>query len=355
MSEYLDRAWKDNPAFIRQYYELLPGYQNLCEEVLYILETKIKKSGVETGSFSSRVKNLPSLCEKIERKVYKDPFNEVVDLAGVRVVYLYLSELENIQNIIEAEFEVVEKEDKATSQDTDRFGYGALHYVVKIKKQHSGARYDSLKDLLCEIQVRTILQDAWAIVAHHLSYKNEKDIPKTLQRKLNALSGLFETADDQFNQIRDLRSKYQSQITEQISSNPALSLDQEINLDNLAAYVNWKLSKREAVDVRDFADLLTELQGAGYKQLAEIDAVIDRAYDAVIFYEKADPPIIPPEGDNWDDEELATAEFNSIGFVRSALRLADENYNKKHYERLGLKYRSDPYLLEARQLVKHES
>lgn len=354
MSEYLDRAWKDNPAFIRQYYDLQPGYANLCEEVLYILKSKIKEGGIEIGSFSSRVKNLPSLCEKIERKVYKDPFNEVVDFAGVRVVYLYLSDLEKIEKAIETEFDVVEKQDKATSQDTDRFGYGALHYVVKIKKQHSGARYDSLKDLRCEIQVRTILQDAWAIVAHHLSYKNEKDIPKALQRKLNALSGLFETADDQFNQIRDLRSEYQSQITEQISSNLALSLDQEINLDNLAAYVNWRLSKREAVDVRYFADLLTELQGAGYRYLAEIDAVIDRAYDAVLFYEKADPPVIPPEGDGWDGEELTPAEFNSIGFVRSALRLADENYNKKHYERLRLKYRLDPHLVEARQMVKPE-
>ena len=49
-------------------------------------------------------------------------------------------------------------------QDVERFGYGALHYVVKVKKLHAGARYDDLKKLCCEIQTQTILQDAWAVV-----------------------------------------------------------------------------------------------------------------------------------------------------------------------------------------------
>jgi ppGpp synthetase/RelA/SpoT-type nucleotidyltranferase len=61
-------------------------------------------------------------------------------------------------------------------------------------------RYDDLKKLVCEIQVRTVLQDAWAIIDHHLSYKQESDVPKILRRKLNSLAGLVETAHDQFDQ-----------------------------------------------------------------------------------------------------------------------------------------------------------
>ena len=216
--EHLDKVWKDNPKYVREYYDLLPKHERLCNEVKHIITTDLKKAKIEYAHIENRAKTLSSFCEKVIRKSYKAPFSDITDLAGVRVVYLYLSDREKIEATIEKEFDIIEKVNKISDDDVEKFGYGALHYVVKIKEKHSGARYDDLKNLVCEIQVRTILQDAWAIVAHHLSYKQESDIPKELRRNLNALSGLFEIADGEFEKIRSARTQYQDKVKEEISS-----------------------------------------------------------------------------------------------------------------------------------------
>jgi hypothetical protein len=97
-------------------------------------------------------------------------------------------------------------------------------------------RYDDLKKLVCEIQVRTVLQDAWAIIDHHLSYKQESDVPKILRRKLNSLAGLVETAHDQFDQVRNEREDYRKRVKTDLTGDDAF-LNQEANLDNLIEFL----------------------------------------------------------------------------------------------------------------------
>jgi len=107
---------------------------------------------------------------------------------------------------------VVKEEDKSGLSDPGLFGYNALQHLVKLSNKVSGARYDDLKELVCEIQVQTILQDVWAIVDRHLRYKNESAVPDILKRKLNALEGLFETANDQFDKINIERLRYRTAV-----------------------------------------------------------------------------------------------------------------------------------------------
>src|ERR1017187_5491104 len=249
MAAALDQFWTQRADEVRAFLERQPKYQKLSEEVAYVLERAIRNKGVEFASIGSRAKTLSSFCEKVVRKGYKKPSDEITDSAGVRVVYLYESDRKRIETLIEKEFTIVEKVDKADKTDTERFGYGALHYLVKLGKKSSGARYDDLKDLVCEIQVRTILQDAWAIVAHHLSYKQESDVPVELRRKLNALSGLFETADDQFNRLRVEREAYAEEVKKQIVEKELEFLKHDINLDNLMAYLSGRLPDRGQQDV----------------------------------------------------------------------------------------------------------
>jgi len=179
-SEYLNEAWEKHPDYVRRFYDNFELNKKLCDEVEYTLSTEIQKEEIEIAQITSRAKTLESFCEKISRKSYSNPFDEITDFSGVRVVYLYSIHKNQIEKIIEREFEVIEKVDKVLVDD-NVFGYGALHYLIKIKNTHAGARYEELKNKVCEIQVRTILQDAWAVVAHHLSYKQESDVPKELR------------------------------------------------------------------------------------------------------------------------------------------------------------------------------
>lgn len=202
LDDEISKTWEERPDIIRSFIEARPQYEQLCAEVAYILKKRLDDGSIEYSAVTSRAKTLKSFAEKISRKQYESPLSDITDLAGVRVVYLYKADRHLIEKIIETEFDVIEKVDKVEEQEADRFGYGALHYLVHLGRKSSGARYDDLKGLICEIQVRTVLQDAWAIIDHHLVYKQESDVPKVLKRKLNSLSGLFETADDQFDRVR---------------------------------------------------------------------------------------------------------------------------------------------------------
>lgn len=312
-TEAIDKVWTENPELIRQYLELLPLHERLCSEVEYIVQSQLKEKQIEFSQVCSRAKTMNSVCEKLHRKSYADPFSEITDLAGIRIVYLYISDLEEIEKLIESEFDVVEKENKLEAKEDERFGYGALHYLIKIKKKHSGARYDDLRKLVCEIQVKTILQDAWSVVAHHLSYKRESDVPKSLMRKLNALSGLFETADDQFENLRIARTQYVEK-TEQDISTKKRTLEQAINLDNLSAYLITKFPKRKKSRPDSISELLDELIEIGYTSLADLDRALNISVMAAEKKEKASPPA------------SANKKYADVGIVRCALSIVDDDY-----------------------------
>jgi ppGpp synthetase/RelA/SpoT-type nucleotidyltranferase len=208
--------------------------------------------------------------EKIVRKDYENPFNEITDFAGVRLVFLYNSDFEKIEKVIEENFKIKEKVDKLNDKGVDKFGYGAIHYIVQLSKKHSGARYDNLKNLNCEIQVRTVLQDAWSIIDHHLVYKNESSIPKQLRRKLNSLAGLFDTADDQFNQLRIERESYIEKVEKSISS-PRQFLNEDLNIDSFRQYIAWKFPQ---LPIETF-DGQYEIVYSGIKDISELNKLSD--------------------------------------------------------------------------------
>lgn len=322
-----DKLWSSNPQVVRKYIDCNSVYQKLCEEIAYILEKKVREAQIEYSAVIWRVKTLESFCEKAARKDYKDPLKDIKDLAGVRLVYLYGSDKGIIEDLIESDFQVVEKVDKVIEVDPDHFGYGALHYLVKIGAHSVGARYDDLKDSICEIQIRTILQDAWAIVAHHLSYKQESDVPKELRRKLNALSGLFETADYQFDRLRKERIEYADVVHKEISSKSGKSLDREVDLDSLSEFLRWRFPKRSQMTRNDIADLLSDIQILGYSKLSQLDEITNRTIEAVEAVEKKYPPM--------EDETDKKTLYSSVGVLRTALRFVSDKFRvDQYYEKL---------------------
>jgi putative GTP pyrophosphokinase len=275
-------AWEKYPGLIRLFLEQLSDYEQLCDEVAYILRKKLKKANIETASITSRAKTLNSFLEKVMsgRKKYDSPFEQITDFAGARVVCLYKEDLSRIEKIISKDFDIVEKVDKMNDKSVDQFGYGAIHFVVQLGKNSSGARYDNLKELKCEIQTRTVLQDAWAIIQHHLVYKHEGDVPKQLQRKLNGLSGLFENIDDQYQLIKKTRDAYLKGIRES-KNNKKEFLRNELNLDSLREYLKWKFPNRMvSMLTKGLEDLYNESSDAGLQTLKDVDCLLDSTVDA---------------------------------------------------------------------------
>ncbi|MBN1593473.1 MAG: hypothetical protein JW941_09560 [Candidatus Coatesbacteria bacterium] len=316
----LDQFWQNEAHIMRAFLDIQPNYDKLAEEVAYILEKRLRSAGIEYSSVTRRTKSAHSFCEKAKRRGLRDPLKEITDIAGVRVVFLYKSDRKAIETVIQESFEVVKKVDKTDPNEPDRFGYQALHFLIRLRKEASCARYDDLRELGCEIQVRTILQDAWAIVAHHLSYKDEASVPKEIMKNLNALSGVFVTADNQFNAVRSELEAYRKKLRKQISERKQDFLGQRIDLDNLIEYLYWRFPNRGPTTREAGEALLLELRELGYGKLEDIELAVSRSLKAIEAIEKHHPPI---NKFTWE----ATV-YSPVGMVRLAIKLTNEDNSR---------------------------
>lgn len=272
----LPEVWRNKPEVIYEFLNRKPRYDRLCQEVAYTLKTSLKDRDIEFSSIKWRSKDLNSFLEKLDRKQYKKPFDDITDLAGVRVVCLYPSDLEKIEKIIYREFEVVEKVDKRSLAAVDRIGYSALHYLIRLGNKFSGARYDDLHDLICEIQVRTVLQDAWATIDHHLVYKQRSLIPEELRRRINDLAKVMDKADEQFEKIRCERLAYIKKL--ETTRSRRLFLNREINLDSFKAFCERTFPDVESEkDIRFYNRILKWINPERYKTLRDLEQVAKTA------------------------------------------------------------------------------
>lgn len=83
--------------------------------------------------------------------------------------------------MIDNEFEVLERIDK-TSSDPDKLGYQSIHYLVRYPNTRTSlSDFQQFSDLIAEIQVRTILQHAWAEIEHDIQYKAVAAVPELIR------------------------------------------------------------------------------------------------------------------------------------------------------------------------------
>lgn len=263
-----------------KFFEEQPLYEDLSREVEYIVRKRLKRDGIAVGIITSRTKSYKSFRDKLVRPEYQRKPVNIRDRAGVRLVYLYKSDLAKIEAAIKDEFAIVDKKDTATDQDPERFGYSDVKLYVKLKKQ-AGPRYDDLKHLLCEIQVRTVGQDAWALVSRDLVYNKESQIPKKHRRALNGLVSFFEHADEKFDSIRRaLEQERKDMATMQTKE----FLEHQINADTLIAFILKEFTidreiKLDKIQKDSLVQIIDWLHAAGYNKLKQLAAIREQACD----------------------------------------------------------------------------
>ena len=267
-----------------KYRELRPGYEKLAEEIQFAIEKKLKAKDIKVAAVTYRAKVVEKFLEKIERKFYDNPLKEVTDLAGVRVVCLYESDLPKVKEIVRTEFKVNEEIDKREDLGTDKMGYQGKHFVVELGKGYSGARYNELQGLKCEIQVRTVLQDAWAIISHHLVYKNEDSVPEKFRRDLNNVAAMLEVAQMVFDNVRKKRDHYRDELKQKRKlKDSSAFLSQPVNYDTLEAYTKWKFPNLQ-ISKQWHERMVADLNVTKYHSLQDIDDIVEAAAPAVEAY-----------------------------------------------------------------------
>lgn len=106
---------------------------------------------------------------------------------------------------------------KNTQLNADQFGYRSLHFVISFNSDRANLPENvKFRGLKAEIQVRTILQHAWAAIDWKLRYKSVLEAPQEIRRRVFRVSALLELADDEFSYLSrtasDLRSSYREKI-----------------------------------------------------------------------------------------------------------------------------------------------
>ncbi|MCL2179886.1 MAG: tetratricopeptide repeat protein [Treponema sp.] len=161
---------------------------------------------------TGRIKNFPSYFSKYIRLLKhgeKEPL--ITDLMGVRIICPFIEDLQAAEKLLYKNFTVVEREVKG-HYNFKEFGYESTHLLVKIPAALI-SEYGNPGTFIVEIQIRTILQDAWAEVEHELVYKAQfSPFDDPMKRKLAAVNASLSLADIIFQEIRSYQRKFSREI-----------------------------------------------------------------------------------------------------------------------------------------------
>ncbi len=194
----------DKPA--DEFDRIRPEYVRFTLKLDALLRDLLLARKIDFHLLESRTKETHSLRDKFTRsaKAYANPLKDVSDLTGIRVITYYDDDAIAVAKLVEDEFTVDRGNSVVHGATATEFGYKSAHYVIQLNQGRSALlEWQGMTDLKAEIQVRTVLQHAWAAISHKLQYKREEDVPVALKRKLFRLSALFELADDEFVSLRD--------------------------------------------------------------------------------------------------------------------------------------------------------
>ncbi|HRZ65374.1 MAG TPA: tetratricopeptide repeat protein [Spirochaetia bacterium] len=142
----------------------------------------------------------------------------ITDVIALRAVCPFLGDLGRAEAAIGAAFSVLEVERKGSERSFREFGYESIHILVKLPDEllSSAAGLDAP---VVELQLRTILQEAWAEVEHELVYKAEfTPFDEPMKRKLAALNANLSLSDIIFQEILDYQRRLNSELERRRSS-----------------------------------------------------------------------------------------------------------------------------------------
>lgn len=284
-------------AIMEDYRRRRQDFVDLGDIVNKTLQEIAAEEDAQIFAIEHRVKEESSLRDKLER--YGDRFHELDDLKdvfGARIITFYSDTVTGLGKKLEEAFEVDWdlSANKGDLLDENAFGYLSLHYVCRLRKD---AGYpEHLTNLRFEIQIRTMMQHAWAAINHDIGYKSDVGVPRSISRGFYRVAGLLEIADEEFLRFRDSMANYSSEIRRHIADNEAH--DVEINAFSLREFMRHNPDMRaflgrlaaisdariDEVHPDEYVDLLALLN---IGTLGELEALIQRNEE--LAYKLAEP------------------------------------------------------------------
>jgi len=210
-----DNRIPDRAEISSWYSKLAPAYEAPLAGIAGDIKNALISKGLNP-TIKYRIKSFESYFNKLLRRMRQnhgqcDPTG-ITDILGVRVIFPFLEEIEAAEKILRDSFIISASERKGVNHSFREFGYEATHLMLNLDGRMVDLAEDE-KISCCEIQLSTILQDAWSEVEHELVYKAEFtpfDLP--LKRKLAALNANLTLADIIFQEVRDYQRSMKNEL-----------------------------------------------------------------------------------------------------------------------------------------------
>lgn len=181
MRENIEKYWNSE--------EFQDKYQIAGEEISnYIFELSRRyeqEYGMKCLRFTeTRIKTIDSICGKLQRKGLelnpKVMEKKINDLAGVRMICFNTNQIYRIAKMISEDdrYQIIKAKDYITSPKHN--GYQSYHIVVQVPVTY----HSQEAAVRVEIQLRTILMDAWASMDAIVRYKKKKATPKNIEKMI---------------------------------------------------------------------------------------------------------------------------------------------------------------------------
>lgn len=262
----------------KEFNSLYSDYLRLGKNLEEAIKTFLNEESIPYLNVYFRIKEFSSFFEKISRKNYSNPFEDIEDICGIRIICYYVTDIVKIEEVIKREFKLLEAENKSESLGLKEFAYRSTHNIIQIKNSWTATpNYRGLQSLKAEIQIRTVLMHAWAEVEHKLNYKSDAQVPASFQRKLFRLSAKFEEADEQFEELRNGINDYKKEIEERAKLENKFDVTQDFNRDSFVAFLNFHFPNSAPYDDNYYIDSSFEkysLKEVPFKELEKVIATI---------------------------------------------------------------------------------
>ena len=262
-------------AILKEYREQRPVFEKMQETLPAQVRALFDEAGIIVASIESRIKEEASLAGKLELKGAKyASLEDITDVFGIRIITFYTDDVDKVASGVERLFEVdwENSVDKRKLLEVDSFGYLSLHYICRAPD--FPYRF--------EVQMRTILQHAWANMNHDTGYKTGVEVPVEYLRNMNRLAGMLELVDEQFSRIRTEINDYRRQVQSLVASGRL----EEVPLDgdsyrsflNLAPFdsLNRRIASVNQAEIQDVTlmPFLAVFKTLGFKTLGDLADLI---------------------------------------------------------------------------------
>jgi predicted RNase H-like nuclease/ppGpp synthetase/RelA/SpoT-type nucleotidyltranferase len=289
-------------AAVQAYAARQAALQEVTDRVVGLVTTLLDDAGINYLSVTGRAKSVASFAAKAARQVagravYADPLREITDQIGVRVVTYLRSDVTAVADLLTDQLRVLDDRDMGEETASQgRFGYASRHLLVTSPDRRTGpvtgarrgpAAHDVLREHRAQVQVRTVLQHAWAEFEHAIRYKGtipEEHAPD-LDRRFTLAAGLLELADREFTLIRDrLQATVPARAPDRDAADPRIDpRDLATFLAEQYADAGWSRSDHYAW----MSGLLLELGVTSLDELAGLVSSVDsRAINARMGYQR---------------------------------------------------------------------